>query len=119
MAMFKKLILLGAAVALLPTDHAQQARFYEQAAGAVHWTATFCDRNGAVCAEGQALWTTFVKKAEFGAEVAYGLVQQHLAPALAPAQPAAIIPAPARGTLRPEDLQPGWRGTAEGSRRGT
>ncbi len=123
MAIVRNLVLLGAAVALLPTDQAQQARFYDQAASAVNWTLTFCDRNATVCNEGQELWATFVKKAEFGAGVAYDLVQRQIAgsggttplPAAYPAAPSAPSP---RGTLRPDDLEPRWRGAPSGGAAG-
>lgn len=113
MPIVRNIILLGAVVALMPTDQAQQARFYEQAAGAVRWTVTFCDRNAAMCTEGQALWATFVKKAEFGAGVAYDLIQRQISgSAEAPVHPASDADSAPRGTLRPADLEPVWRGPA-------
>lgn len=118
MAIFRNIIVLGAVVALLPTDHAQQSQFYDKAANAVGWTVTFCDRNAALCAESQALWTTFVKKAEFGAGVVYTLVQQQLAGDRPTVEPAAAAPAVPRGTLRPDDLRPNWRGPGDTPRRG-
>lgn len=117
MAILRNIIVLGAVVAILPTDQAQQARFYDQAASAVRWTVTFCDRNATLCAEGQAMWTTFVKKAEFGAGVAYNLFQQQFASDAPRVEPAAATTAP-RGTLRPEDLRPSWRGPGDSPRRG-
>lgn len=107
MAFIRNVIILGAVVAVLPTDQSQQSQFYERASSAVHWTMTFCDRNTALCSEGRTMWNAFSKKAEFGAEVVYTLVQQQLTPgASAPApEPAAA----ARGTLKSGDMQPQWR----------
>lgn len=108
MAFIRKLIVLGAVVAVLPTDQTQQSQFYDRAANALHWTMTFCDRNATLCTEGRAVWQTFASKAEFGADVIYTLVQQQLA-----AGPPAATPEPAtvtsRGTLKPDDMQPRWR----------
>lgn len=119
MALLRKLVLLGVAVALMPSDKEQQDRFYERAASAVHWTTTFCDRNVEICDQGQTLWATFVKKAEFGAEMAYTLVQQHVLPATLTRTSVPDNPGPTQGTLRPEDFQPGWRGHPEVRRQGT
>lgn len=117
MAFIRNVIILGAVVALLPTDQNQQSRFYDSAVSAVTWTATFCDRNGALCAEGQAMWATFAKKAEFGAGVAYSLVQQHLQPSAQTAGPPQPVSAE-RGTLRPDDMRPNWRVPVQPSRPG-
>lgn len=117
MAFIRNVIVLGAVVALLPTDKAQQSRFYDQAANAVTWTVTFCDRNITLCTEGQAMWETFAKKAEFGAGVAYSLIQQQLNPGSPPAGPAQPVSA-GRGTLRPDDMRPNWRTPAQPPRPG-
>lgn len=117
MAFFRKVILLGAVVAVLPTDQAQQSQFYDRATSAMTWTMTFCDRNAGLCTEGRALWTTFSTKAEFGAEVVYSLVQQQLG--TAPAPTAGLEPASAaRGTLNPDDMRPSWREPARRPRPG-
>jgi hypothetical protein len=85
---------------------------YERAASAVHWTMTFCDRNSATCAQGQALWATFAQKAEFGAGLVYSLIQQHVTARETPSQPVSVRPAAPRGTLSPDDMRPLWRGAA-------
>lgn len=107
MAFFRKIIILGAVVAVLPTDQTQQTQFYERAANAVTWTMTICDRNPGVCSEASAMWETFSRKAEFGAGVVYTLVQQQLLSHSA--SPAAEPASASRGTLLPGDLQPNWR----------
>ena len=70
-------ILVAVVVAVLPADREQQARLYDRAATAVHWTATFCDRNGPTCAQAGVVWSGFVQKAQFGAEMAYELAMKY------------------------------------------
>jgi hypothetical protein len=111
---------VGLAVLLLPSDERQQERLYATAAATVERAATFCDRNEKVCATAGELWATFLKKAEFGARLAInaagaaGRASDDAAPL--PPQPASARPEPRlnpaaeRGTLRPADLTPTWRG---------
>lgn len=110
-------IIVAIVVAVLPADKEQQARLYQRAADAVHWTATFCDRNGPTCEQANDLWAAFVQKARFGAEMAYELAVRYTANDkgahldAAPMRPEAVSPASARhGTLTREDLEPVWRG---------
>jgi hypothetical protein len=105
-------ILVAIVVAVLPADKEQQAHLYDRAASAVHWTATFCDRNGATCEQAGHLWSAFVAKAKFGAQMAYELALKHskgdggyLAP---------VSSESARGTLAPDDMKPAWRGSPAG-----
>lgn len=105
-------ILVALVVAVLPADKEQQAHLYDRAAGAVHWTATFCDRNGTTCENAGTLWTAFVEKAKFGAQMAYELALKH-----SKSEPSYFAPAsvePRQGTLKPGDLQPAWRGAPTG-----
>ena len=69
MSLFRVGILVAAVVAVLPADRQQQAHLYDRAASAVHWTATFCDRNGQTCAQAASLWSAFLTKAQFGAQM--------------------------------------------------
>ena len=108
---------LGVAVMLLPTDAQQQARIYNTAVTAVERASTFCERNPRACEMGSQAWTSFLKKAEFGAR----LVGDLLASGGRQAGPDAT-PAPSRhkgnaaatdgrqGTLSAADLQLPWRG---------
>ena len=115
MSLFRVGILVAAVVAVLPADRQQQAHLYDRAASAAHWTATFCDRNGQTCAQAASLWSAFLTKAQFGAQMAYELAQKYSKPEPGhAAAPSAL--SPAIDTLSPEDLEPAWRGT--GSRRG-
>lgn len=124
MAFLKKAVLLGIIVAMMPTDEAQQARFAAKASEAMQWTATFCDRNASLCLESKAAWDVMVKKAEFGATVAYNLIQSQWTAASGGLQPAQHRPLDphgpldVHGTLRADDLRPSWRGPSDGARRG-
>jgi hypothetical protein len=102
-------ILVAVVIAVLPADKEQQARLYDRAASAVHWTATFCDRNGPTCTQAGHLWSTFVKKAQFGAQMAYELALKYSKSDNRYLAPASVEPA--QGTLTPRDLQPAWRGS--------
>jgi Family of unknown function (DUF5330) len=135
MLFFRTTLLLGMGVLVLPTDEASQARVYQGARTAVTWTATFCDRNAETCVKGGEYWVIFKKKAEFGARMAYDIISERNtqtasatpAPAAVPSTPApngkfgahpqqAVLPV--RGTLKPSDLEPAWRGPSKVARAG-
>ncbi|MBI1651360.1 DUF5330 domain-containing protein [Hyphomicrobium sulfonivorans] len=116
MSLLKLGILIAVVVAVLPADREQQAALYDKAATAVHWTATFCDRNGTTCDQAGVIWSAFVEKAKFGAAMAYELVTKDSEGAPATAQTVRYnviepgVDLTPRGTLRAEDLEPVWRG---------
>jgi hypothetical protein len=87
MFLFRIVFWLGLAVVFLPTEETQQARLYETASATVERIATFCDRNPKTCAAGAEFWSTFVKKAEFGARVATDLIIARPTRSEGPAQP--------------------------------
>jgi Family of unknown function (DUF5330) len=130
MLFFRTTLLLGLGVLVLPTDEASQARVYQGARTAVTWTATFCERNADTCVKGGEYWVLFKKKAEFGAKMAYDLVSERNAAAASaaptvPQPPGGKLGAqpmqpvlPVRGTLKPSDLEPAWRGTSKVARAG-
>lgn len=143
MGLFRTAVIVGAVVALMPTDRNQQARLYDQAASAAKWTMTFCDRNADMCRQGGELWGVFVKKAQFAGQMALQLIQEQASrggqvePARAAygdetrrADPVSMRPVPAlerrepapewrqRGTLRDDDMQPHWRARERDSGRG-
>jgi hypothetical protein len=64
----------GLVVLLLPTDERQQARLFGAATTAVERVTTFCDRNTRTCEVGSEVWAAFLKKAEFGARMAFELI---------------------------------------------
>jgi Family of unknown function (DUF5330) len=111
---------IGLVVLLLPTDANQQARLYDTAAATLERVTTFCDRNARTCEVGSEVWAAFLKKAEFGARMAFELITSRgagkdedgvpIEPASAKGK-AEKKPQPAsRGTLTPTDLNPPWRG---------
>jgi hypothetical protein len=114
MFFIRSTLLLGLGVLVLPTDEASQARVASGARTAVHWTVTFCDRNADTCVKGREAWAVFVKKAEFGAKMAYDIMTERKTLASGPSQPAPFTVtegAPRqRSTLKSSDLEPAWRG---------
>jgi Family of unknown function (DUF5330) len=118
MLFIRTTLLLGLGVLVLPTDEASQVRVMGGAKTALTWTMTFCDRNPATCDQGQQGWALFKKKAEFAAKMAVDLIAERnsqTAEAPAAQKPAAVMPtaepaAKPRGTLKPGDLEPAWRG---------
>ena len=91
---------------LLPSDPAQQERLFHTASTAVHHTATFCDRNGEVCAKGAEHWATFRKKLDFAARMAMDLASDRVTGASAPTQ---MRPQPTSSSLVRDDLPPAPR----------
>ncbi len=105
---------IGVAVLLLPTDAQQQARLYTTATSAVERATTFCDRNPATCTAAAGAWTSFLKKAEFGARLVGDLMSSsgRQAPEASPPprQNTSANTSEPRGTLSSTDMQPAWRG---------
>lgn len=112
MSILKIGILVAVVVAVLPNDRQQQAALYDRAATAVHWTATFCDRNGPTCDQAGVLWDGFVQKAKFGAAMAYELAMKSAGKEQTYSLIEPTLDLTPRGTLRPDDLEPAWRGEA-------
>ena len=67
MPLLRTIIVVGAVIALLPSDRAQQERLQQAAVDAAHWTMTFCERNAKTCDNAGAAWDVFKTKAEFAA----------------------------------------------------
>lgn len=119
MGLFRLAIVAAIGVSLLPSDTEQQERLYTRAAEAAHWTITFCSRNEVTCTQAASLWGQFVKKAQFGAKLAYDAMAEKNAQsgidtgietgALDRQRP--LQKAPPQ-TLRRSDLEPAWRGGA-------
>jgi hypothetical protein len=104
-------MVLSLGIAIMPADEAQQERLYERAASAAYWTATFCDRNAQTCENTATLWSTFVKKAQFAGKLAYDVAERYTADSPDAAAPASYKGSSQPGTLRPEDMEPTWRGS--------
>ncbi|HWK32219.1 MAG TPA: DUF5330 domain-containing protein [Hyphomicrobium sp.] len=114
MSILRTGILVAVVVAILPADREQQAALYDRAASAVHWTATFCERNGPTCEQAGVVWEGFVKKAQFGAAMAYELVTNSSGEGKTVSLIEPTVDMTPRGTLRAEDLEPVWRGATPG-----
>lgn len=123
MGLFRTAVVVGAVVALMPSDRNSQVQLYERTASAARWTLTFCDRNGELCRQGGELWGVFVKKAQFAGQMAVQIIQEQSnrsegngPPAEPRRQEAAVrqeeplFERTDRGTLRQDDLRPAWRG---------
>lgn len=119
MSIVKTAFWLAVAIMLLPTDQRRQSELASATGQAVERTLTFCERNPGTCAAGAELWATFVRKAEFGLELATNVTREHFSrQASTKQQPAAggqvrLEPRKEdRGTLQPADSAPQWRGPA-------
>lgn len=121
MGLIRTAAVLAVGVALMPSDKAQQERLYDNAATAVHWTVTFCDRNERTCENAGTAWDVFVAKAQFAGQLAYDLAQRYAASGSEQTPAAVYAPAALkteqgvadprrRGTLTQSDLEPDWRG---------
>ncbi len=109
-----KVALIGTLViAVLPASKQQQDQLFGRAATAEHWTTTFCDRNGVMCAQAGDILGTLARKAKFGATMAYDMALRYSDNAGGYLSP--VRYGPRRGTLRPEDLEPAWRGGPTGA----
>jgi hypothetical protein len=114
MALLRTVVAVGAVIALLPSDRAEQERVAQAAVDAARWAMTFCERNAKTCENATAAFEVFKAKAEFAAGVAYDVTLTHV---LHPPADAQSTPPPAetsalsgRGTLNARDLEPAWRG---------
>ena len=77
-----------------------------------NWTVTFCTRNEATCTQAASLWDQFVKKAEFGAKLAYDAFAEKAGPS---GIETGTVRQPERKaaaqTLKRSDLEPVRRGS--------
>lgn len=117
MGIFRLAAIAAVGIALLPSDREKQAELYDRAATAAKWTVTFCERNGETCTQATTVWEQFVKKAEFGAKLAYDVMRDNnpTSPPEEAALSRAVVTAPA-GTLNERDLKPEWRGKVSGKK---
>lgn len=133
MSLTRLVFILAVVVIVLPTDQEEQQRLYDKVTGTTAWAMTFCERNGATCTAAGEAWTTFVKKAEFGAKLAGEMLRKHVMKGeregeVAPASYSPGSPPPqrlgydmyeprpldSRGTLTERDRAPTWRGALAG-----
>jgi hypothetical protein len=113
MSLFRLLFWLAIIVLLLPTEGQRQEQVIGTATAAFERAVTFCDRNPGTCAEASHLWATFVRKAEFGIDLAARLVRENMSSVAqtgASPGPAGFEPGRERGTLSNADMTPQWQG---------
>jgi len=66
MSLLRLAFWLSVVVYLLPSDPQQQARLRATVLSVTGRGTTVCDRNDGTCLAGGEVWTTFIRKAEFG-----------------------------------------------------
>jgi hypothetical protein len=111
-------------VLLLPTDEQQRSEVYGTAEAAVRDVASFCDRNPETCATGRSAFDVLVQKAEFGANMLMGFIQDRAGlsgeesawtgeSAAMPLDSADWETSSSQDTLNPEDREVAWDGPAD------
>lgn len=125
MFILRTLFWLSLVVLVLPTDAGQQERFGKNLNAARQYAFSFCDRNAATCETGARYWQLFKKKADYGLQLAIGLIIGAPESSEEPAEMAAARNArpsrhldypqrrslmPSRDTLRRDDRAAPWRG---------
>ena len=118
MSLFRTAIVLSVGVMLLPTDERRQAELTGAVGAAVERGMTFCERNPAACAAGHEVWTTFLRKAEYGVSLASRIARDQMSaqpgtPDAFRSERTAIEPAPASESNRPTASSP-RRSTSDG-----
>lgn len=105
MSIIKTGIILAIAVMLLPADERKQTELAGMASQTAERTVTFCQRNPSTCAAGAEMWQLFLRKAEFGMELAAGLVREQLGRGFAKPEPTpAVERREAPHAIRPEPV---------------
>lgn len=79
MFLIKLAFWLALLVLILPTDPAKQEKLATVASQTMHRVATFCERNGNVCARSGEYWAMFKQKLEFGARLAFDMASERMA----------------------------------------
>ena len=74
--MLKKLLLIGAIVAIIPLERENQADLYQVAKSTFRDITGFCGRNPGVCEKGNAAMDKFATKAEFGARMMVDIAKE-------------------------------------------
>ncbi len=108
MGVFRLAAIAAVGIALLPSDREKQGELYDRAATAAKWTVTFCERNGDTCTQASTLWSQFVKKAQFGAELAYDVIIDNKSASDAHMPADAAPPSAARISAGVKTAAPTW-----------
>ena len=74
--MLKKLLLVGAIIAVIPLERENQADLYQAAKSTVSDITGFCTRNPNVCVKGNEALDKLATKAEFGARMMVDIAKE-------------------------------------------
>lgn len=111
----RTLIVLGAAVYMLPSEPARQQELLATLSGAYEHASTFCSRQPDVCQKAEVVLHNLKEKAQFGAGVVYSLAVGQLSPQQrATTTPAAASPDnanPTSGTSPANNAAPASKGS--------
>lgn len=114
MSLSKIVVVMVAAVALMPTDKEGQHQFLEKTSAATNWVVGFCDRNPSTCEKASNGADVLKQKASFAIETAMVAAQQYSEPPYARSahyQQAAYQNINEQAdTLTDLDKEPTWRG---------
>lgn len=115
----RTLILLGAAIYLLPSDPNRQQQYAAAASQAYQKVTTICERDPRICEKAGVVYEDLKAKAHFGFGVVYALATGK-AQSRDAAEDISYVPENARAerigrnsTLTPSDLAPVWRGSPQ------
>jgi hypothetical protein len=115
----RTLILLGAAIYLLPSDPNRQQQYAAAASQAYQKVTTICERDPRICEKAGVVYEDLKAKAHFGFDVVYALATGK-AQSRDAAEDISYVPENARAerigrnsTLTPSDLAPVWRGSLQ------
>ena len=65
MLLFRTAVVVGIAVALMPSDPDRQRALIDSAREKTVWVMTYCDREPETCTKANDTWSGFLAKAEF------------------------------------------------------
>jgi hypothetical protein len=65
MYLFRAAVVVGLAVALMPSDPEKQQALLVSARDKTVWVMTYCDREPETCTQAEGAWSAFLAKAEF------------------------------------------------------
>jgi hypothetical protein len=70
MFVFRTAVVVGIAIALMPSDPEKQQALIDGAREKTVWVMTYCDREPDNCSKAGDMWSAFLAKAEFAGRLA-------------------------------------------------
>jgi hypothetical protein len=70
MFFFRTAMVVGVAIALMPSDPEKQQALIDSAREKTVWVMTYCDREPESCSKAGDMWSAFLAKAEFAGRLA-------------------------------------------------